>query len=247
MPNYLKRGIFPSICLAKNSIKGNSIMNKQYKHFIFDFDGVLANSRAIACEEINQIVKRDYPMIPLANTQEDLALIYCGFLKTSLLRFGLNHNECEFFFNQHSSSMQKRCHEVEPFYEIVQLIAQVVHGKCSIVTSCYSDAVKAILSKSPFYTDSIFHDIQGRELKNNKTEKILDILNHQNILIEDAVYIGDLVSDILYCRNVPIDIAIVGFGYHPISYLSAFAPDYSLETQEDLKSFLVQRNRIRVA
>jgi phosphoglycolate phosphatase-like HAD superfamily hydrolase len=97
------------------------------------------------------------------------------------------------------------------------------------------------------YTDSIFHDIQGRELKNNKTEKILDILNHQNILIEDAVYIGDLVSDILYCRNVPIDIAIVGFGYHPISYLSAFAPDYSLETQEDLKSFLVQRNRIRVA
>ena len=56
--------------------------------------------------------------------------------------------------------------------------------------------------------------------------------------VSDALYIGDLASDVLYCRDVPVDIACVGYGYHPSSYLKKFSPEYILETVEDFAVFL---------
>lgn len=50
-----------------------------------------------------------------------------------------------------------------------------------------------------------------------------------------------MVSDILYASDTGIDCAVVGWGYHPLSYLRAFDAKHYLRSPHDLKA-LIQNN-----
>jgi hypothetical protein len=54
------------------------------------------------------------------------------------------------------------------------------------------------------------HTVAGRERRQTKTEKIRELLNELELPNAGAVYVGDLESDILYCREVPLDVIAVG-------------------------------------
>lgn len=47
------------------------------------------------------------------------------------------------------------------------------------------------------------------------------------------------MSDVLYCRDVPIPVGAVGYGYHPTSYLKQFSPEPLLDTEEEFVEFLL--------
>jgi phosphoglycolate phosphatase-like HAD superfamily hydrolase len=211
-----------------------------FQHIIFDFDGVISNSFQAACEEINFIVQECYPMLPLVYTQDDLAFMYSGPLKTSLRRFGLTDSQAEDFFNRHSAAMQRRSASTQSFNDVVQGIAELLPGRCSIVTSSYSDAVRNILKKSPDYSEKMFLHISGRELKQSKAAKIDAILSAVGIPAQKALHVVDMVSDILYSRTVPISCCAVGWGYHPMSYLRVFDPEFWVETPDELFKLLSQ-------
>jgi phosphoglycolate phosphatase-like HAD superfamily hydrolase len=220
----------------------NNKTTETYKHFIFDFDGVISDSFEISCEEINRIASENFPSIPHASTKEDVVYIYSGPLKTSLRRFGLKDDAASDFFDRHSAAMQKRAKEINPFAAVIDIIAETIPGKSSIVTSSYSQAVKTILSKSTNYTDSLFQFICGREQKLTKTKKINNILQAMNLSHNQALHIVDMASDVLYSREVPISCCVVGWGYHPISYLKVFEPTYAVNTPQELKDLI---NRIK--
>lgn len=212
-----------------------------FDHAIFDFDGVLADSFTCACEELNAIADQHYQSIPTVSDHEDLTRVFSGPLRTCLRRFGLTDAESRDFFDRHSAAMQRRASFIRPFTEVVQVIAKLLPGRCSIVTSAYSDAVRVILAKSDSHTASLFRFIAGRELKTSKSQKISEILAAVGTSPERAVHIADMVSDIIYSRAVPIRICAVGWGYHPLSYLRAFDPDYSVSTAEGLAEFLKEQ------
>lgn len=214
----------------------------KYEHYIFDFDGVMADSRQIAAQEFNRLATTRFLSLPQIKNQEDLALVFSGPLRTSLRRFGLSDEESALFFDLHSEAMRDRCNAIDPFDEILQLIAARVPRRCSIVTSCYSDAVKIILAKSHYYYDGLFHCISGREARQTKTQKINEILRQISLPPTDALHVADMVSDILYSQQVPIHICAVGWGYHPPQYLNVFAPDYLVTTPQELSHLLASMN-----
>jgi phosphoglycolate phosphatase-like HAD superfamily hydrolase len=211
-----------------------------FDHFILDFDGVISNSFEVACEETNSIILQDYPMLPTVHSQDDLAYMYSGPLKTSLRRFGLTDIQSEDYFNKHSAAMQKRSGSIQVFDDVIKGIAELEPGQCSIVTSSYSGAVRNILERSPDYSEQMFLHISGRELKKTKTAKINDILSAINVPAQNALHIVDMVSDILYSRTVPIECCAVGWGYHPLSYLRVFAPKFWAETPSELFKIISQ-------
>lgn len=213
-----------------------------YEHIIFDFDGVIADSFTIAKEELNKLITQQYPAIPHIDSRDDLTIVFSTILSQSLSRFGLTESQSKDFFNRHSAAMHDRAHEISPFKDALEAINSYLRGRCSIVTSAYSDAVQTILKKSGAYLDITFTHILGRELKRTKTEKIHDLLQTLGITAQQALYIGDLASDILYCKKVPIDILTVGYGYHPGWYLQSFSPDYHVKTPSELRHFLFQLN-----
>ncbi|KKW18088.1 MAG: Phosphoglycolate phosphatase PpaX [Parcubacteria group bacterium GW2011_GWB1_50_9] len=209
---------------------------KKYRLLFLDFDGVISDSLQICMEEINRL-RGKFPIIPEVRTREDMARVYSVELRHSLYPFGLNDEETREFFDCHSSAMNQRAAEVEPFHEAVRALANYPLPKV-IITSSYSEAVFAILRKCEEFDETFVQSVYGREQHKTKTEKIRSALTLFNANVSDALYVGDLASDVLYCRDVPVDIACVGYGYHPSSYLKKFSPEYILETVEDFAVFL---------
>ncbi|TAL20113.1 hypothetical protein EPN90_01725 [Patescibacteria group bacterium] len=209
---------------------------KKYRLIFLDFDGVISDSLRICMEEINRL-REKFPSIPEVKTREDMTKVYSVELRHSLYPFGLSDDEMREFFDCHSRAMNQRAAEVEPFHEAVRALARCTLPKI-FITSSYSEAVFTILRKCKEFDEAFVQGVYGREHRRTKTEKIRSALALFNIEMPEALYVGDLASDVLYCRDVPVDIACVGYGYHPSSYLKKFSPEYILETVEDFATFL---------
>lgn len=209
---------------------------KKYRLLFLDFDGVISDSMSICMEEINRL-REYFPTIPEVRTREDMTRIYSVELRRSLYPFGLDDKQTQEFFDRHSSAMKQRATEVEPFRKVVYALSLCSLPKI-IITSSYSEAVYTILQKCEEFHESFVQGVYGREQHKTKTEKIRSALALFNTDITEALYVGDLASDVLYCRDVPMDIACVGYGYHPSSYLKKFSPECILETVRDFTEFL---------
>ena len=213
--------------------------SKKYQHVIFDFDGVICDSLAQAMKFFNEIREQRFPSLPHVKSKGDMAIVYSGPLKTSLTKW-LTQEETREFFDLHSAAMARVAPSLNTFPGIVSVLAGLGPGRASIVTSAYSDAVRRILAGDSDFDASCLFKIAGRELRQPKTKKIHDILSELRLVPEGAVYVGDLESDILYCRDVPMDIIAVGYGYHPASYIATKGPTYLAETVEELGETLQQ-------
>lgn len=211
-------------------------MIKKPRMLILDFDGVISDSFNVCKEEINRLVS-SFPSIPYVETQDDMTTLYSVELRHSLYRFGLDDELTKNFFDQHSEAMKRRAKEVEPFHDVVRALSLCEIPKV-IVTSSYSVAVYDILQKCRDFDSNLVQAVYGREQRKTKTEKIRNALGTFEVDMTEALYVGDLASDILYCKDVPINIASVGYGYHPSWYLQNFSPERILKSVEDFVEFL---------
>lgn len=212
---------------------------KTYKHFIFDFDGVISDSYDLAVQKFNEIRNEKFPQLPQIQSKSDMAIVYAGSLKTCLNKW-IGQEGTKEFFSIHSLRMQEASNSLKPYPGIIQVLNSLGVDNVSIVTSSYSEAVKNILSSDKLFDERVVYKIAGRELQQTKTLKILNILNELNLEKDDAVYVGDLESDILYCRDVPIDVISVGYGYHPGEYLQKFSPTYFANSINELRDILLK-------
>ncbi len=207
-----------------------------YRLLILDFDGVLSNSLQICMEEVNRL-RVEFPSLPEVHGRRDMIKLFSVQLRHSLHRFGLDDALTKSFFDYHSRAMSHRSHEIEPFYGAVSALVACSLSKI-IVTSSYSHSVYNILRKCSDFHKGLIQQVYGREEQKSKTEKIRDALKTFDVDVSEALYIGDLASDVLYCREVPVDIACVGYGYHPAEYLRQFNPAYILESEEEFVDFI---------
>jgi len=49
-----------------------------------------------------------------------------------------------------------------------------------------------------------------------------------------------MVSDLLSSREVGIPFCAVGWGYHPLKFLCAFNPDFSVGSPKDFRQILIE-------
>jgi len=212
---------------------------------IFDADGVLLDSLTHACRAFNSIASAKFPGLPKILTKDDMVHVYPGPLSSSLRRFGLSNAQIKEFFELHTSAMQQVADDVSPFDSVLDGIRQFANGRSAIVSSACNQTILTTLQKSSSYEPGMFTHIRGREPGKDKAQKIDEVLNDLAVTSDEAIYIGDTVSDILYCRSVPIKIAAVGYGYHPSNYLAAFAPDFLLPDCTSLVSFMKEDATVR--
>jgi phosphoglycolate phosphatase-like HAD superfamily hydrolase len=218
--------------------------DKVYDHFIFDFDGVICDSLSLAIRAFNQIREAHFPGLPAVSGKQDMSVVYSGPLKTCLNRW-LTDAEGKRFFDLHSAAMAQCADQLKSFAGMGRSLSMLGEQAVSIVTSAYSEAVRRVLAMDEEFDERCLYRIAGRELRQSKTQKIKDILESRGLSPEQAVYIGDLESDILYCRDVPIDIVSVGYGYHPYEYLRSKNATHCVGSVEELRSLfrVISRHR----
>jgi phosphoglycolate phosphatase len=208
-------------------------MKGKYRHFIFDFDGVICDSLSDAISCFNEVREEHFPILPSVAGREDMTMVYAGALKSCLGQW-LSPEQNKEFFDKHSRKMETRANRLRAFTGITDVLTKCGHQGFSIVTSAYSEAVRTILRREGSFDESGLFTISGRELAMSKSQKIKDILTALELPATEAIYVGDLESDILYCNEVPIDIIAVGYGYHPYEYLREKKPTFAVASVEEL-------------
>jgi phosphoglycolate phosphatase len=210
----------------------------QYRHVFFDFDGVLCDSLAAAMRRFNAL-RSNFPTLPEVSTRDDMVTVYGGPLRTCLSRW-LTPEQHKEFFDCHSELMSKTSGELMLFPEASDILNSLAPGCASVVTSAYADHVRTVLARaSPPVDPERLYAIAGRDAKATKTAKIQALAAQLDIDLDECVYVGDLESDILYCRDVPIDIIAVTYGYHPRWHLEQCRPTYLVDSVADLRATLV--------
>jgi phosphoglycolate phosphatase len=210
-------------------------MESRYKTLIFDFDGVISDSLDLAIEGINLL--GDLYGLPQISTRYDLASLYHRELGKSLDKYGLTPEQTNQFFKEHASFMRQNAHKIKTFEGVPEVIQQIPQKKV-LITSSYLTAVDTILSNNGFTREGLFEYCIGKEMHATKTQKISLALEEIGENRGEAVYIGDMASDILYSKKVPIDIIAVGYGYHPPEFLQKFRPNHLALSITDVRGYV---------
>ncbi len=213
--------------------------SNRYRHVFFDFDGVICDSLRLAIEVFNHVRTAHFPTLPKVLTRGDMTIVYAGSLRTCLHQW-LSPSDARRFFDLHSDAMATRAVELLTFPGIGNLLNELDDRTASIVTSAYSKAIRSIISASSSFDPAHLFAISGRELRQKKSDKILQILDELRLDAAQALYVGDLESDIMYCREIQMDIVAVGYGYHPAEYLADKGADYLVGSVEGLATLLNQ-------
>lgn len=203
---------------------------------IFDFDGVLFDSRASALELVDELrLLSPFGSLPSPTEVGHFGELYRGRLRHSLLRFGLDAGESQEFFDRHAAGMRERALSVTLFPGAASMISSLPMPYY-IVTSSYGTVVAEAFSRAGVHVE--LDRVMGHEIRATKSAKIASALEVEGVSAASAVYVGDMESDILYCRNVPIDCIAASYGYHPREILEAASPFALVDSVDDLAELL---------
>ena len=171
------------------------------KTCIFDFDGVLCNSREVGYEMHNRIAKK-YGL-PLINKQSDfLQVIDNGHLKDTLDADTISqyYIEC----NKYYESKLKDIH-LFPFMEQLLKEEDVI-----ILSACPDFMIKTVLKQHGITTGV---DIYGKEKARTKRDRFELVLKERSLKKDDIIYIGDTIDDYHFCQSVGIPMIGSNYGY----------------------------------
>jgi phosphoglycolate phosphatase-like HAD superfamily hydrolase len=194
------------------------------KHVLFDFDGVLCDSLAACVDEYERLRRERYSPLPPLNDADRMDVVFAGALKTSLHRW-LSPTEGSAFFDDHSAAMAASATRLRPFTGVREMLASMPPRSASIVSSAYNDAIRHVLGDVDGTLPESIAFLMGRDMRQPKDVKIRSVLDALALDADEAIYVGDLESDYLYCKTVPVPIILVGYGYHSADYLRRVAPD----------------------
>jgi phosphoglycolate phosphatase-like HAD superfamily hydrolase len=216
-------------------IESNAILQVMYRHVLLDFDGVLCDSLAAAIE-VHEVLRGRFPALPPIAGADDVPRVYAGAMSTALAAW-LSDDDARAYFVAHADSMAARSDALDLFDGVPELLASLPHGTASIVTSAHARAVCLILERAGVDMRTLRH-VLGRSGGRTKADRIQVVAADLALAASDLLYVTDTESDILECREIPVDVVAVTYGYHPAWHLSHCGATYIAGSPRALRLLL---------
>ena len=199
------------------------------KLFLFDFDGVLADSLEVYEKTVTDCLK-DIKQ-PLIESREEFLELFEDNFYASLKNKGIDLDE---FMKAAESILAKvKIKDMKPFPDVAPVIQELHKKHCLIVVSSNDYAsIKEALDL--FNYDDYFRDIFGSDFMFSKKEKILYAAGKYNVELEDIYYIGDTTGDIKEGKQAGIKTVGVTWGWHSKEKMAAAKPDYLFDHPGEL-------------
>lgn len=205
------------------------------KYLIWDFDGVLCNSKHEAFSAHNKICKK-FQKLPHIYNETDYAEVFNCQYDMAIAKY-LSKEEIEEYFETHRKIMISKKDSYNLYEKIFQCINHFKQ-KSIIITSTSAELVRYII-KNNGYNSNIFVEIIGRETEGSKSIKLIDLCSRYNLNKEkEIIYIGDTLNDVITCEKLNIPVIAISYGY---SDKKAFTNKNVLticECQEELIDFI---------
>lgn len=221
------------------------IFNTQYKAFIFDFDGVLADSVEVKTEAFARLFEDFGPEIQAKviehhrknggmTRKEKFAHYYQNYLKKSL-----DHGEmerlCSAFANLVVDNVV-RASEIPGAENFLKKWHNTV--KCFVVSATPDDEIKEIVKRRGI--DIYFHEILGSSC--SKSDNVKCLLNKYELAPRQCLFFGDAESD--YSAATTSGVDFIGILPNENAPLLQIAPDITWARDfvgMDLEKFMGRR------
>nr|WP_295921882.1 HAD-IA family hydrolase [uncultured Dyadobacter sp.] len=192
------------------------------RYVIFDFDGTLADSRAVFLSAYNELArKRGYTPIGAGDLQHLRTLT----ISDRCRHLGVPMYYIPFLAAEFLSLYKKQLHHIK-LYEGIRELLDALRSRgieTAIISSNSESNITAFLSLNRI--DSIRKIHCSRNLF-GKEKLIRQFLKRYDLSAENILYVGDETRDIEACKKAGVKIAWVDWGYDSLQMVAPLEPDY---------------------
>lgn len=205
------------------------------KYIIFDFDGTLADSKAVFISVYNDIAqKHNYRQIDLENLQYLRTLTItdrCRYLKVPLYRV-------PFLAGEFLGLYKKSLDQIKLFEGIKEMLETLKSKdfQLAVISSNAENNIRMFLMNNGI--TSITQVYCSTSLF-GKDELIKGFLKKYVLNKDDVLYIGDEVRDIQACKKAGIKVAWVEWGYELVEMAISAGPDYTVRRPDDIPKLVM--------
>ncbi len=200
------------------------------KILIFDFDGTIADSHSYIIKIANQLAPEfKYNLISSEETNA---------LRNKSSKEIIQHLEVPLMkipsiLTRAKKEFYKGLDTLKPFDGIKETLLQLKESNRSmgILSSNSSENVNQFLENHDLKLFDFIHTTSKVWTKNTSLKKLVQ---KKGYLLEDILYIGDEIRDIVAANKLGIDIIAVGWGYNSEAALSKHNPSHLAQTPEEL-------------
>jgi phosphoglycolate phosphatase len=202
---------------------------KERNLFLFDFDGVLADSLDLYAEAVACCLERIGT--PIIQDREDYLALFEGNFYESMAARGV---DLAGFARAAKEIMPGIDYDaMRPFDGLLPVLESLKKDHLlAVISSNGSKTIRKMLDRFGF--DPYFEEVLGSDFLFSKREKIDHALAKYGIPPERTFYIGDTTGDIAEARAAGVRTVAVTWGWHSRERLVAARPDFLVETPEDL-------------
>lgn len=197
--------------------------------FLFDFDGVLADSLDLYAEAVGRCLVQIGT--PIVKNREDYLALFEGNFYESMAAKGIDLD-----------AFAKAAKEILPGIDYDAM--KPFDGLIPVLEALQKDHTLAVISSNGFRTisrmlerfgfDRFFQGILGSDFLFSKKDKIMHALSQYGIDRMRTFYIGDTTGDIREAREAGVRPVAVTWGWHSREKLAAAHPDFLVDRPGDL-------------
>lgn len=198
------------------------------KSFVFDFDGVIGDSRVIGYAIHNQI-KDKYGLPPIKNQDDYWKVIDDGHLENYLTseRIALYYRDCNYLYESQLSMIG--------LFPYIKALLRNATQKIIIVSSNPDSFIRRIIQMQGIDNAVIY----GKEKAKTKKERIALLLEQNDLSIDNLIYIGDTIDDFRFCGQMGIPMIGSNYGYSNLTSVKDSLVCL-IQTEEDLANKIHQ-------
>jgi len=202
---------------------------KERDLFLFDFDGVLADSLDLYAEAVARCLERIGT--PIVKDREDYLALFEGNFYESMASRGV---DLAAFVRAAKEIMPGIDYDsMRPYEGLIPVLESLKKDHLlAVISSNGSKTIRKMLARFGF--DPYFEEVFGSDFRVSKKEKIDHALAKYGIPPQRTFYIGDTTGDIVEARAAGVRTVAVTWGWHDRERLAASRPDFLVDTPEGL-------------
>ena len=201
-----------------------------HKILIFDFDGTIADTHRYIIKIANQL-SDEFKYKPIA--PDEIDLLKNKSTKEIIKYLDVQIMKIPSILARAKKEFYKGIDEINPINGIRETLDQLkaLNRSMGILSSNSIENVKKFLNNHNLNHFDFIHTTSKVWTKNTSLKKLI---REKGFQLDDVLYIGDEIRDIVAAKKLGIEIIAVGWGYNSGAVLSSHNPNFLAKTPKDL-------------